>query len=207
VHLSKHHKKWCAVLLFLGFADSFIEFYYHTPYNILWYSNTAFYFLAAAFYLRNSLMFTASFIGYFLGELGWQLDFLSHLLWGEGWFGTTAYMFSGDMSAFRFIFELNHFLIPVVAFIGMLKWGIHPRGWMLVGIIAILFNLGAYALAPAEENVNCVHEFCLYRAINGHTHPLLYLAGWTLSMVLLGLLANAFLMWLKKRYNKKRSRG
>lgn len=205
-HLSTHHRFWGIFLLAIGFIDSFTELSFGTPYNVLWFSNVAFYFLAFGFYFKNPFVLTASFLGYFIGEMGWILDFISHLFFGAGWFGTTDYMFAAGMPAARFFLELNHFLISFSALMGVLKFGIHPRGWLLTGFAAIALNIGAFAITPITENVNCVHEFCLNASINGGNSPIAYLAGWTLFLVAMGYLENRLLVWLSKYSFKKRAR-
>src|SRR5437764_1321523 len=88
--------------------------------QLLWLCDLATLGTAAGLLLRSPLLLTAQFVGMFAYHVSWQIDFLVYAATHRFPFAATAYMFSGNVTAYeKAISFLQHTIVLPLCF-----WGI-----------------------------------------------------------------------------------
>ncbi len=152
--------------------------------NFLWLSDIVLFTTAVALWLESRLLVSAMAMGALMPELGWNLDFFSHVFTGHGLFGlhATDYMFAPEL-ALRFrLLSLFHIFLPVALVWGVLRLGYDRRAWWLQTGLTWLVLMLSYWVTDPERNINWV--FGLGAAPQTWLPAPIYLAGLMLAIPL-----------------------
>lgn len=153
------------------------------PVHLLWLCDLGLLLTGIGFLLRSSVLLTSQFIGGFLVQLIWSLDFLPRLLFGMKIFGWTGYMFSPTHSAIAKFLSLFHLFLPVLLLYGVIKYGYAKTGLRLQVIITVPLYILSYLLTNSADNTNWV--LGPFWKAQGALPPLIYLALWMILTFLM----------------------
>ena len=176
------------IVLIAALTDLAFGIYYDPWYEILWFSNTILFILAFAFMFRSSLLMGAVLISSIV-EIPWIVDFITHLMFGRGYFGgVTDYMFK--LSSPRFYNELNHLSILPLVIYGAFAVGISGKSYLFSGMHAAVLNTLSFFFAPAASNINCINHLCFLKENPFPLNGFAYYAVATLLLCIFSYILN-----------------
>lgn len=196
---NKHFRVISIILFLVSVTDSYFLLKNEHFSQLFWFCNAAIYLLAIGFYFESSMVLTGILIGALVVQIPWVLDFLARLFFGYRLFGVADYMFEYGFNNLRFYAELDHLLIIPLSAYATKKLGLHKRGWIFAGILAIVINAGAYVFSSPLDNVNCVFYSCFSDMINVSRYSFAYMLIWTSVLVTLLYILNKVIYRILKK--------
>jgi hypothetical protein len=129
------------------------------------------------------------------------LDFVVLLVSGVELTGLTAYMLDEDRELYLRLLSLFHVAMPPILLWLVWRWGYDRRAFPLQSLLVIAVIPATWLLTDPDRNVNWVHGYAQIGFID--LHPLLYLVGLTLGLILLVLWPThrALLYWRGQQGN------
>lgn len=142
------------------------------PEHLLWTCDLALVLTGIGLILESPLLISSQFIGAFVIQLGWNLDFLPRFLFDIKTFGYTSYMFSESKPFAERALSMMHVFLPFVLIYGVVKYGYHKKGWRLQACIAAAAYFLSYLTTSEADNTNWIlGPFWKRQEI---MHPILY---------------------------------
>ena len=128
------------------------------PQNFLWLCNVAKFLLLYGIWTENRLILSSQAGVMTLVGLGWTVDFLAGLPFGESLAGFTSYMFNPERPLLARITSLYHIALLPWALWLVWRAGYDRRGpWLQCGLGAAAL-ISARLLTEPQHNVNWVYE-------------------------------------------------
>ena len=128
------------------------------PQNFLWLCNVAKFLLLYGIWTENRLILSSQAGVMTLVGIGWTVDLLTGLPFGESLAGFTSYMFNPERPLLARITSLYHIALPPWALWLVGHAGYDKRGpWLQTGIGAAAV-VAARLLTEPARNVNLVYE-------------------------------------------------
>jgi hypothetical protein len=126
------------------------------PEHLFWTCDLALVITGIGLILENSLLISSQFIGAFIIQLGWNIDFLPRFLFNIKTFGYTSYMFSESKPFAERALSMMHVFLPFLLIYGIVKHGYSKDGWKLQSCITFIAYLMSYLMTSEADNTNWV---------------------------------------------------
>jgi hypothetical protein len=147
---------------------------------------------------RSRLILTAQFAGMLAYHLGWQIDFLSYVITDRMPFSATAYMFSGDLTAYeKALSFFQHIFVVPVCFWALLRLGASRSGWLFQTIQTSVAFVVTYVFTKPAQNINWIFGAGFASLSPASMNPLVYYIIMALLPPLLVYIpTNLLALWL-----------
>jgi hypothetical protein len=147
------------LIIILSLIRIYTMINYTTPIHIFWLCNHIPLIIGIAILLRNPFVLIAETSLLFIGSLNWSIDFLSKLIFGKYFLGSTSYMFT-VVSPDSIPSILSHLsVLPLALLAIFLIKKPEPKAWQLSAVH--LFVLIPASLYFGEfYNLNCLITPC-----------------------------------------------
>lgn len=166
--------------------------------NFLWLSDVGLFLTLIALVYKSRLAMSMAFVGVFLYEAAWIIDFVYHLMFGKSIFNIVDYMFDPNLALWLRGLSLFHLVTPCIWLYYAKKWGYEPKALYYFVVLYWLDLLAVYFFTVPADNINWVFMPYFY---NWQAFPPL------LWLILLMLLIPALMLlpthYLAMRFFKK----
>jgi hypothetical protein len=166
--------------------------------NFLWLSDIGLFLTFIGLAYKSRLAMSMAFVGVFLYETAWFVDFIYHLMFGKSILNIVDYMFDPSLAVWLRGLSLFHLVTPWIWLYYAKKWGYKPKAIYYFIVLFWLDLIAVYLFSSPSENINWVFmpNFYNWRGFP----PFLWL-------ILVMILVPLFLFWpthhLAMRFFKK----
>ncbi len=154
--------------------------------NFLWLSDIGLFLTFIGLAYKSRLAMSMAFVGVFLHETAWFIDFVYHLIVGKSIFNIVNYMFDPNLAIWLRGLSLFHLATPFIWLYYTKKWGYEPKALYYFTVLYWLDLLAVYLFTNPAENINWVFMPYFY---NWQAFPPL------LWLILLMIFTPVFMFW------------
>lgn len=131
---------------------------YFGPLHFLWASDIALLAMVVALWRESRLITSTVAVAVLLPELGWNLDFFTRLITGQGPtpFPATAYMFNPARPLWLRGLSLFHVFLPVLIVYTLYRLGYDQRAWLGATLLCWVVLPVTYLFTDPAKNINMV---------------------------------------------------
>ena len=124
--------------------------------NFLWLSDVGLFLTYIGLVYKSRLVMSMAFVGVFLYETTWFIDFVYHLMFGKSIFNIVDYMFDPDLAIWLRGLSLFHLATPCIWLYYAKKWGYEPKALYYFVVLYWLDLLAVYFFTVPADNINWV---------------------------------------------------
>lgn len=141
--------------------------------NFLWFSNIALLLTTLTLWLESPRLASMMTLAVLIPEIGWNIDFFVHLIFGIELLGLAAYMFDPQIALIARLLSLYHVPLPILLIWLVYRLGYDPAALWAQTLLAWLVLPTTWLVTEPANNVNWVYGPGAQP--QAWTHPLLWL--------------------------------